>query len=171
VSRVGENLPKPDDPLSLVQYLADVQRVLDSEVEFGHPTTPYDEADATVGVEMAGDMTATRPHNGTLQNIRGSWVEVEIAAAGAAVTFTHNLGLPVVGADEPNVRWLFTNFRHSGVGATGVSTLTLDYDDTLCTVAADNIQLVLRSPAGRTIAAGANAVKASVFFVPAVRWP
>ena len=172
MGKVGENLPNPDEPLSIVQYLGEVQRVLDGEVEFGHPSSPWDPNDATVGVELAGDMAATRPHNGTPQNIVGSWVEVLFASAGVAGLFTHNLDIPIVAADEPNVRWLFTNFKHSGAGASAVSTLTLDYDDALCTVTKDSIQLVLRMPAGsRTIGAGANAVRCSVFFTPASRWP
>ena len=93
MGRVGVNLPKPDDPLSLAQYLADVQRVLDSEVEFGHPHHPTDDQ-STARADGA-------VHNGVLQNIRGSWVEVEVDTApglGAAITCTHNLGVAVAAA-------------------------------------------------------------------------
>jgi hypothetical protein len=149
----------------MVKAITDVTRVVDSEIEFGHPLNPYDDQSTT----LAGAGTPTT-HNGSVQNIKGQWVEVEFGAVDTAVAFTHNLNLEVIAANEPNVRWLFTNFQHSGAGpATGC--LSIEYDDALCTVSASSIQLVLRaSPGGvRTIAAGANAVKCTTFFTPAVR--
>jgi hypothetical protein len=165
VSKVPVNIPDPQKPESIIKGVTDVARVVDGEIEFGHPLNPYDDQDTT----LAGAGSPTT-HNGSVQNIKGSWVEVEFSAANAAVSFAHNLNVEVVAANEPNVRWLFTNFQHSGAGA-ATGCLSLEYDDALCAVGTNTIDLVLRaSPGGvRTIAAGANAVKCTVFFTPAVR--
>jgi hypothetical protein len=165
VSKIPSVIVDPDKPDSIVKALSEATRVVNEWIEFGNPQNPYDDQSTT----LAGAGTPTT-HNGEMQNIRGSWVEVEFDAANAAEAFNHNLGLDVISADEPNVRWLFTNFRHSGAGA-ATGCLSLEYDDALCAVSANSIDLVLRaSPGGvRTIAAGANAVKCTVFFIPAVR--
>jgi hypothetical protein len=165
VARIGEVLLDPKDPQSIVDVLNRVIQVLDQGVELGDPLNPLDDS----SVVLAGSGSPT-VHNGRVANIRGSWVSVEFAAADTAVAFNHNLDIPVFGTNEPNVRWLFSNFRHSGVGP-AVSNLNLEYDDLLCTMTKDSIDLVLRSQGVRTIAVGANAVKVDVFFVPAVRWP
>lgn len=159
------------DPKSMAEAIQELQRVVGGLLDVGEPQNPYDESNTT---DLAGDIVgppaAGRPvHNGTPGNLLGSWVEVEIAAANAAVAFNHNLDLPVVGTDEPNVRILSQTLRHSGAGA-APGPLSLEYDDSLCTVGANTIELVLRAGGTRTIAAGANAVKASVCFVPATRW-
>jgi hypothetical protein len=164
MAKIGENLPDPNDLESIVEFIGAIQREVDGLIEFGTPQDPTDDTSTT----LAG--SASGAHPGSLQNIHGSWAEAEFGAVNTAVTFYHHLGLDVIGTDLPNVRWLFTNFRHSGAGpATGC--LSLEYDDALCTVAANSIDLVIRaSPGGvRTIAAGANAVKCTVFFIPAVR--
>jgi len=165
MARIGKTLSDPEDKLAIVDIINQIVRVLDdANIEFGDPLSPLDDS----SVVLAGAGTPTT-HNGRLANIRGSWVEAQIDAANAVVTFTHNLDLPVVGADEPNVRWAVLNFKHSGVGA-APGALQLVYEDSVCTVTANTIDLVLRVEGTRTLAAGANAVRASVFFIPCVRW-
>jgi hypothetical protein len=170
VSRTGKFISDPRDPLAISEAVSRLQTIVDNEIEFGNPLDPNDSSSTTA----PGDTAGTPQHNGTLQNIRGSWVEVEFDGTGAAnyQDFHHNMGLPEGAAGEPNVRWLCTNFRHSGAGAVGASTLSLEFDDSVAAPSnpTNTIRLVLRAEGTRTIAAGANAVKVSVFFIPAVRW-
>jgi hypothetical protein len=59
--------------------------------------------------------------------------------------------------------------RHSGVGATGASALSINYEDG-DTITADSIQLRAYSSSGRTVDA-ANPIRVSAFFIPVTRWP
>jgi hypothetical protein len=87
-------------------------------IEFGHPGDPYDD----VSTKLAGDNVSPHAHNGTLEDIRGSWVEVEFNSTNTlnvATDFNHNLYLhdtwytvPVAGS--PNVRWFVAGWQHSG---------------------------------------------------------
>lgn len=165
MAKVGEQLLDPNDTIGIVDTLNRVIQVVDDAIEFGDPNDPYVE---TSGTKATG---ASTTHNGRISNIRGSWVEAEFDSAGATATFTHNLNLPVFSASEPNVRWLFTNFSHSGAGPGAATTaMSLLYEGG--TVATNSIVLRLMVAAGtRTIASGANAVKVCAFFTPAVRWP
>lgn len=91
-------------------------------ISFGHPTDPNDETSDV----LAGDMTAVPAHNGTLDDIDGSWVELEInGTAGTtlddAITCSHNLFTEEATAwdeepvtDEPNVRWFVVGWEHDG---------------------------------------------------------
>ena len=95
-------------------------------VSFGNPVDPYDET----SVVLAGDMTAARPHNGVLDDIDGSWVELLIDgtqgnAIGDPITCHHNLYTESATGwaeepkdDEPNCRWFVTRWEHSGAAAT-----------------------------------------------------
>lgn len=74
---------------------------------FGDPASPFDALDTS----LAGGV-----HNGRTDNIRGSWVEVDITAKDTAVEFVHNLNSPLHGTSERNVRWHYTNLRHDGYG-------------------------------------------------------
>ena len=150
----------PSSPESISEALTKVIRVVDSELGFGAPHNPNDDTDAAL---------AGTTHNGTPDNMDGSWVDVQFAAADTAVAFTHNLDLDFESTTSPNVVWIVENFKHSGAGpATG--NLSIEFDDALCTVARSSIELVLRSPGTRTIGAGANAVRCRVFFQPVMRW-
>ena len=91
-------------------------------IGFGNPVDPNDET----SVVLAGDMTATPAHNGTLDDIDGSWVELEIGPGQAnglddPITCHHNLFTdsatawaeePVTG--EPNVTWFVDRWEHDG---------------------------------------------------------
>lgn len=140
-----------------------LEEVLRNRVEFGDPQEPDDPASTTA----AG--SSTTAHNGRPDNIFGSWVEVTFDAADAATLCRHNLDMPIVNA-ELNVRWMVFAFQHSGVGVNAASTLSINYDTRdSAAILADSLNLRLYVGGGRTIAAGANAVKVSLFFTPATR--
>lgn len=98
-------------------------------------------------------------------NVAGQWIVVTVESANAAVTFTHNLDLPeaTVSTTQPNVTWE-ASFVHSGAGTGGMS---LEYQ-TGDNVDENAIELRLRT--GRTVAAGANAVRVAVRFEGASPW-
>lgn len=95
-------------------------------IQFGTPADPNDET-STV---LAGDITATPVHNGTLDDVDGSWVEIEINSTvkhtlADPITCTHNLfteeatnwpNEPETG--EPNVRWFVVGWEHDGTQTT-----------------------------------------------------
>jgi hypothetical protein len=157
--RVGINIPDPTKPESLVKYLAEVQRVVDSLIEFGNPQNPFDDQSST----LADGAT----HNGSLQNIHGSWVEVEVDTANSSVTCTHNLNVPIAVAGEPNVRWLVFGFEHDGNTADAASTLSVNFE-TGDTITTDAIDLYFHV-GGTRVVDGDHKLKATLFFVPAVR--
>jgi len=90
--------------LSLLKRYERLARILDNEVELGYP-----------------DDGAGTPRT---SNVRLSWATASItnanqlgSGAGAPVTFTHNLGVPVTtvpttGDDYPNVRWVAVCVQH-----------------------------------------------------------
>lgn len=167
--RLGKRIIDPDDPLSIAEVVTELIQIVTSELGFGDPLDPSSDA-STV---KAGQGSSGTDHNGTPDNILGAWAEAEFTSVGVGnpVTFSHNLGLPVQSADSPNVRWLFTNIRHSGAGAPAAAdTITLMYDDAVCTTAADTIQLVCHAATGGRTIDGSNPVKVSVFFVPVLQW-
>jgi len=163
VGQVGIGIVDPNDPHSLSDALNRIIQVLDSQIEFGDPIDP--DNPAATSPPRAG----SSGRNGTLQNIVGSWVEVAFTSASSSQAFTHNLDIPVAVAGEPNVRWLFTNFRHSGVGASP-GTLSLEFVNG-STLTNNAITLTLRADGTRTINGAGDEVLVSVFLVPAVRWP
>ena len=165
MARVGEVNLDPKNPMTIVDTLNRVVQVVDQEIEFGDPSDPYDVTSGTI----ADGVT----HNGRLSNIRGSWVELEIASSLPARIYTHNLNLPVHNNgsfDEPNVRWFCTNIRHDGTGFYFNSEdISFEFVEGR-TVTANSIDLVMRFGFFRTINAS-HPLKVTMFFVPAVRWP
>ena len=160
----------PDDPKAIAEAITHILQVLDGGIEFGDPIDPKD----TSLTGLAG-ATATPPvdrHNGSLQNMGGSWVEVSTIVLDTAIAFNHNLGVPIDAGtrnlDEPNVRWLFTNFSHDGTGADANSCLTLHHEEG-DSITTDTIELRLYSSSGRTVGSS-NPVKISAYFIPVVRW-
>lgn len=105
MSRVPRIVVDPRQPQSVVDHLGRVQTVVDGKLEFGSPQDPTDPQSTS----LADGAT----HNGTLQNLLGSWVEASVTALDTAVRFTHNLGVPVI-TGFPNVRWLVFALQHDG---------------------------------------------------------
>jgi len=111
-------------------------------------------------------------HNGTTENIAGSWVEVTFDTPDSAVTCHHNLfrhwptyTLPVTG--EPNVRWLVFAFSHDGNTVDAASTLSINFEEG-DTVTTNSIALRLYVGGTRVVDA-THPCTATLFFVPAVR--
>jgi hypothetical protein len=168
MSRIPRFLVDPDKPESIVQQMEEIHRVADGDIGFGHPNDPNSIGSTTAA--GAADVN----HNGTLENITGSWVEVTFPALDTAVTCHHNLFrnwpdyvLPITG--EPNVRWLVFGFSHDGDTADAASTLSVNFEK-LDTVAANSIQLRLYK-AGARVVDGTHPVTATLFFIPAVKAP
>jgi len=167
LSRVPRYLVDPEDPQSIVQQSEEIQRVVDGDIEFGHPNDPEDITSTT----PAGSTSLA--HNGNVQNIAGSWVEAKYTSANSTFTCYHNLfpdpeyTLPVTG--EPNVRWLVFGFSHDGNTIDAASTLSVDFVEG-DTVAANSIQLRLHA-AGTRVVDATHPVTVTLFFIPAVRAP
>ena len=166
MSRIPQVVVNPKDPQSIVDHLQRVSRVVDGRLEFGSPQDPNDPASTTAANGVA--------HNGTVLNISGSWVEVTVDTADLAGgnPCVHNLGVPVtvVGAvNQPNVRVLSFLFQHNGTGVNAASTLSFNYDTRDAgNITTNSFPLRFYVGGGRTVNAG-NPLRASLFFVPAVR--
>lgn len=149
---------------SLVFRVRQLESILNGEIDFGYPD----------------DGTGTQQ----LLNIRGAWAKTSItnvnqfgAGAGAPVTFTHNLNLPVQttsrGDTLPNVRpfgWFFTHGDKTGVNAPPAASINVSS----CTfhfklgdaVTADAIQLRVHSG---IVATAIAPLLVEIFFHPAVQ--
>lgn len=104
--------------------------------------------------------------NGLRGNLASSYVVNSVTAAGTAVDYTHNLDIGVGAANALNVFW-FAGFKHSGVGASSISAMSLDFQ-VGDTVGADSVQLRLRAP-NRTVNV-ANPVVVCVMFYGVTGW-
>jgi hypothetical protein len=162
LSKVPPILVDPEKPESIVKAVTEVTRVVDGEIEFGNPQNPYDDQSTT----LAGAGTPTT-HNGSVQNIKGQWVEVEVSAADTATTCTHNLNQTVAVAGEPNVRWIVFGFEHDGNTADAASTLSANFE-TGDTITADAIELRFYV-GGTRVVDGDHKLKVTLFFIPAVQ--
>lgn len=162
--RIGRTLPDPSDPKSIVEYLARSQRIIDGFIEVGSPQNPNDPASTTLADGSA--------HNGTLVNMAGAWVEVDVTAADTKFDCVHNLGAQVLvsgGNNLPNVRWQVMGFQHNGTGAIATSTLSVNYDSRdQASISTTSFPLRLYVGVTRTVNGG-NPVRVTLFFTPAVR--
>lgn len=167
MSRVPQVIVDPQDPRSVVEHLYRVQRVVDGRLEFGSPQDPRDPASTTLASGAAA------AHNGTLLNVLGSWVEVDVVALDTLVLCTHNLAIPVTsvgGVNQPNVRWLLFGFQHSGNTADAASVLSCNYElGDAASITQDAFPLRFYAAGARTVGADPDDIRASLFFVPAVR--
>lgn len=158
--RIARTLPNPDDPRSIVEYLARVQRIIDGGIELGNPQDPRDPASTTTADGVS--------HNGTIVNGLLSWFEVRLDDAtnllNTNVTCIHNLDVSVLAADQPNVRWFVAGLQHDGTGTGAGSTVTVIYVDG--SVTSNSIQLRFHA-AARTVTV-ASPLKVSLLFIPAV---
>ena len=146
----------PKDPHSIVEHLGANQRILDGQVEFGHPGNPISDASTAL---------AGTTHNGTLMNMAGSWVELAVSALNTNTTCTHNLELAIPSASQPNCRWLVWGWQHDGTGAGATTQVNALYVDG--TVGANSIQLKFYATT-LTVGAG-NKLRVTLYFIPAVR--
>ncbi len=140
-----------------------------STVEFGSPQDPDDATSTT----LAGAAAAN--HNGTVIDMDGSWVEVELTSTTqAAVTFNHNLFLStpnytIVSTAEPNVRWLMMGWIHDGDSASS-SDVVVNVWYEGGTVTANSIPLQTKVTVGGTLTVdGDHPMKLTLFFVRADR--
>lgn len=144
---------------SLFEHVQELEKIIRRRVEFGNPGHPVDPADVT----LAGSLPAL--HNGSPDNMMGSWVEIEVDTMDAPFICYHNLGVvPIAG--QVNVRWFVAGFFHDGTGANAASTISVNYE-TGDAVTANSIEL--RMYAGGTRSMAENPIKVTLFFIPAVR--
>lgn len=157
-----QSTPLTEDLSSVFEHVGQLERILRTYVEFGHPNHPEDPE----STELAGSVNTY--HNGGLQNMFGSWVEVEVDTADVAFTCYHNLGVvPIAG--QLNVRWLVFGMMHDGTGVGATSTLSVNYDARdVASILADSVDLRLYVGGGRTVGEE-NPVKVTLWFSPAVR--
>ena len=175
MARTYEVNINPEDPNSIAEALSVLLRVVDREIEFGHPQNPIGE-DATSSAQVAGAAGGAIPaHNGVLENIRGSWVEIIVdssATADTKIDCVHNLNVPMTsGVAEANVRWMVMGIKHSGLNAVAASTISVSYETgDSGSITADSFPLRVYAEGTRTVN-DANPIKITLFFIPAVRWP
>jgi len=150
---VDEQDPNTTAIRLIVEYLTRAAEVTNGQLGFGLPP--------------GASETASK------DNIHGAWVRGTFEATDTKLVFSHNLNLPLSDGTAtstgniPNVRWFVTMLSHSGAGAAvGASTMNVQFEQG-DTVTPNSIELRLYAEATRTIAAGANAVTADLFFIPA----
>lgn len=163
MSRVPQVVVDPKDAPSVVEHLYRVQRVVDRFVEFGSPQDPTDPTSTTRALGVA--------HNGTLQNMDGSWFEAVLEAAGRTiVTCVHNLNVATTQpATAPNVRWIPFGVMHNGTGNV-LATVDVEIAYLGGARTADQIELVMNLVVGGVLTVNAaNPVVVSLFFVRAIR--
>jgi len=98
----------PKDAKKIAQKVDSLDRIITNGLDFGDPTNALDPDDTTLA--GAGN------HQGRNGHLKGAWVEVSATAKNSKLVFTHNLGLPQHGANERNVRWRSTTFKHDASG-------------------------------------------------------
>ena len=164
MGRVTEYIPTEGDWPALVRLLTDIRRQVDGLISFGHPQDPQNEGGST----LAGSTSTAHP--GTLSNMDGSWVELDVTALDTPVACYHNLNIPVSVSGEPNVRWLVWGWVHDGNSADVASAPAALFEEVTNTVAANSIELSFYC-AGARVVDGDHPLKVTLWFMPAVRRP
>lgn len=163
--RIARTLPDPNDPKSIVEWLSRAQRIVDGGIEFGSPQDPKDPASTTLANGTS--------HNGTLVNVLGSWVEIDVDTLDAPQNCAHNLDVPVTvvgGVNQPNVRWLVFGYQHSGTLAIAGSTISCNYELTdAASITKDSFPLRFYAAGTRTIGADPDDLRVTLLFTPAIR--
>jgi hypothetical protein len=168
VGRLRETLVDPNDTKQIAEVVTELQRVVDREIEFGNPADPTDdESSARAGLSATA-------HPGTLMNIKGAWVEIQLdtsIALDTEIVCHHNLNLIVAdpSGTEPNVRWIVMGIMQSSGGPGGTDAVVSVSHEEGDTVDTDSIGL--RVHANNRTVNDANPLKVSLFIIPAVRWP
>ena len=160
--RTGTKLPNPDDPNEIVQSIKGLLDQADGGISFGHPQDPASDSSTT----LAGAGT----HNGTLENLNGSWVEITFNTSvtfGSSITCTHNLNLDIPVSTEPNVRWLIFGATHDGTGDSGTYAIDAYFQDGDA-ITANSIDLFFGI--NDLTVNDASPLTVTLFFIPAVRF-
>lgn len=166
MARVRQLIVDPTQPESIVEQIKEIVLAVDGAIEFGDPQDPT----ALSSTTLAGSSAAA--HAGNLQNIKGAWASALVETANTAVTFHHNLDVPITVAGRPNVRVLSFWWEHDGWdgaavdSATAVSALSYNFQ-TGDTVSATSVQLRFYAALPRVLSA-AHPLRVDLFFVPAV---
>lgn len=138
-----------------------LRKIFERNVSFGHPNHPEDAADTT----LAG--TAAVNHNGLLDNINGSWVEVEFTTSILGANCYHNLNQPLLVG--PNVRWFVCKIEHDNAGTNPRAAPMCVYYLSGSVITENSIVLSISyTAAWRTVNAD-HPIKVTLFFIPAVR--
>jgi hypothetical protein len=163
VSRIPQVVVNPESPMSIVDHLYRVGRVVDGRLEFGSPQDPADPTSVTV----ADGVT----HNGTVLNMAGSWFSGLITAVGRSnLTCVHNLNTPTTAGLVP-VRWQKFGWSHNGTGGGAATELDLALWYMGGAVTANSIVLAasVNVIAGALTINAGNPLRVDLFFVGAVR--
>jgi hypothetical protein len=173
VGRVSTLNLDPKNPESMAKAIKDLATAVDGGIEFGDHNRPLD----PTSTDRAGDSSVSEQHNGSLINIQGSYVTVQVDTLtnGAQdITCNHNLYL-----DNPeytlisgtvNVNWQVHRFTHNGTGLIPPIGLSVMYNETK-TIAVNSIELTF----GVLFGAGSiddiltNPLSVTLFFTKAVR--
>lgn len=158
-----------------------VREGLDAAVSFAMRLASIINGGISIGYPDDGSSSATP----LIDNITGAWASASLtnanqlgSGAGAPVTFTHNLDLPLVAVagrayNCPNVRWPLVNFTHgdrTGTNAGPAATANQAHNSVHFlvgdTVSANAIALRVHS--GLTPTA-TDPLLVEIFFTPAVR--
>ncbi len=117
--RSGDSPGDPTDLNGLAKTVTALDDIVTGGFNKGSPQNPLDDSDTGLAGGGSGS------HNGTTDNINGSWVEVDFTAIDTAVAFRHNLGVILTGVtDDRNVRWEIDGLRHDADGIAGSGLLT-----------------------------------------------
>lgn len=165
MTRLPRALVDAANPQSIVDAVRQLQDIVDGRVAFGSPQDPTDPQSAARADGVV--------HNGSLENMQGSWFEavIESTAQFHLITCIHNLSLPVFDS-QPNVRWVLFGTHHDGTGSTGNSRLWMfAHYNGGDTITEDSIELRFASLWGGTFPTvdATHPLVVSVFFTPAVR--
>ena len=168
MGRIPPSIVLPEQPQSIVEHLLRVSREVDGRVEFGSPQDPNNPASTTLANGVI--------HNGTILNMKGAWVEVDVVALDAVVDCAHNLDVPVTlvgGVRQPNVRWLLFGYQHSGTLAIAGSTISCNFElgdaGGAPGITTNSFPLRFYAAGTRTVGADPDDLRVTLFFVPAVR--
>ena len=136
MARVPETPLNPDEPNSIAELADNTRREVDGNLEFGSPQDPLDVGATTLPGTATG-------HNGTLQNISGSWASADVTALNTAVTFRHNLfqepEYPAVLSGNVNVRVLAFFWQHNGTAGTTNAEWVRIFDHTVTSTAVTTV--------------------------------
>ena len=165
MGRIPPSIVLPEQPQSIVEHLLRVSREVDGRMEFGSPQDPNNPSSTTLANGVI--------HNGTILNMKGAWVEVDVVTLDAVVNCVHNLDVPVTligGVNQPNVRWLIFGYQHSGTLAIAGSTISCNYElGDAASITTNSFPLRFYAAGTRTVGVDPDEIRVSLFFVPAVR--